>query len=170
MPAEVLLAKLRPDWHTLRQIWAQYRTMGGTQDLPHLLSYAENATREEVAKPKGMAPATVWYWQARLFADLSRDAEALECLRRALASDPHQYSIRYALAQALLAAQQFAEAEPHVRWCLARRPEEIGLRKALVTISKQRLASRNGFNVLRADVTPRWGSPPVGSSVPSGRQ
>jgi tetratricopeptide (TPR) repeat protein len=142
MPARMLLARLKPDWRTLREVWAQYRKHGGPHDLADLLSYAAEVTPKEIDDHGGPRPAYVWYWNSTLYSDVGRTADALACLERAYACDPHQYSIRYALAKSLLASGRLPEAEPHVRWCLARRPEDKRLTDALVTISKHRLASR----------------------------
>jgi O-antigen ligase/tetratricopeptide (TPR) repeat protein len=142
MPANVLLSKLQPDWRTLHEVWTQYRKLGTPQDLAELLSYAAEVTPGEIGSERGTRPAYVWYWNAMMYADVERTGEALVCLERAYACDPHQYPIRFALAKALLAAGRMPEAEPHVRWCLARRPEDKRLADALVTISKHRLAAR----------------------------
>jgi predicted Zn-dependent protease len=84
------------------------------------------------------APAFVWYWQSQLFSDLDRKEQALFCLQHAYELDPRQYFIRYALGRALFTSGRFAEAEPHFRWCLARRPADKNLTVALATISKAR--------------------------------
>jgi tetratricopeptide (TPR) repeat protein len=143
MPAKILLAELRPDWRNLHEVWKQYRKLGRPQDLDDLLSYAAEVTPQEIGSDRGTRPAFVWYWNSMLYSDVGRAAEALVCLERAYACDPHQYAIRYALAKSLLAAGRTPEAEPHVRWCLARRPQDQRLTHALLTISKHRLASRS---------------------------
>jgi Flp pilus assembly protein TadD len=80
----------------------------------------------------------VWYWQSQLFSDLDRKEQALFCLQRAHELDPRQYAIRHGLGRILLATGRFAEAEPHFRWCLARRPADKNLAAALTAISKAR--------------------------------
>jgi tetratricopeptide (TPR) repeat protein len=146
MPANELLMKLRPDWRTLREIWAQYRKSGRPEDLAAILPYAAKETQSEAADPSGLEAVYVWFWLSDLYADVGRRDEALVCLERSYASDPRKYPIRHRLAKALLDAGRFAEAEPHVRWCLARRPADKMLRQALAEISKQRLARRESVN------------------------
>lgn len=141
-PASDFLAKLHPDWHTLRDIWTQYRRCGQRHDLDAILSYAADETRREAEQPSGIPPACIWFWQSQLYIDVGQTDDSLKCLQHAYACDPRQYFIRYALGKALQASGRLAEAEPHYRWCLARRPADKNLSAALMTISKQRVAER----------------------------
>jgi tetratricopeptide (TPR) repeat protein len=133
---------MQPDWQTLREIWSQYLQLGNQEDLDAILSYASEETQHETEQPTGIPPAYIWYWQSTLYADVGRADDALRCLRHAHAIDSRQYFIRHALAISLKAAGQLTEAEPHYRWCLARRPEDKNLNLAVSEISKERLAQR----------------------------
>jgi predicted Zn-dependent protease len=64
-------------------------------------------------------------------------------LKLAYKANPHHYPIRYSLGKALLASGRLNEAEPHVRWCLARRPDDKGLAGAIEAISRQRFAENS---------------------------
>jgi tetratricopeptide (TPR) repeat protein len=140
MPARLLLERMQPEWRTLREIWPPYRQLGTPQDLADLLAYASQATREETNKANGIRPATAWFWQATLHGDVGQADEALDCLNRAYKANPQHYAIRYSLGKALLSAGRLNEAESHVRWCLARRPDDKWLSEAIDSISRQRLA------------------------------
>jgi tetratricopeptide (TPR) repeat protein len=140
MPARLLLDRMQPEWRTLREVWPPYRQFGSPQDLSEILTYATAAAQRETQKPRGISPATVWFWQASLHSDVGQAEQALECLSRAYTANPHHYSIRYSLGKSLLAAGRLNEAEPHVRWCLARRPEDKWLGDAIESISRQRFA------------------------------
>jgi tetratricopeptide (TPR) repeat protein len=141
--AETLLTALEPDWRTLPIIWSRYRESAPPPELSALLKYAAEQTQRETQKPREVPIANIWLNHAGMLADAGQTGEALACLRRAYAADPRQYAVRHALAKALANAGQFAEAEPHFRWCLARHPEAKYLRDALVEISKQRIAQRD---------------------------
>jgi tetratricopeptide (TPR) repeat protein len=140
MPARLLLDRMQPQWRTLREIWPQYRKSGSREDLAALLAYAAQAAKRETEKAQGIPAATVWHWQASLHTDVGQTSEALSCLNQAYAANPHSYLIRYSLGKVLLVAGRPNEAEPHVRWCLARRPEDKWLHDAIETISRQRFA------------------------------
>jgi tetratricopeptide (TPR) repeat protein len=143
MPARMLLDRLKPKWQTLREVWDQYRKSGTPQDLADLLSYAAGMAPQEIENTSsGVRPGYVWYRLAAMYADVGRIDEALPCLEHAYACDPMQYTVRYALGKALITVGRFPEAEPHVRWCLARRPGDKYLSDALLAISKHRLAMR----------------------------
>jgi O-antigen ligase/tetratricopeptide (TPR) repeat protein len=141
--AKILLDRLQPEWRTLREIWPQYRQYGSPHDLTEILAYASQAAQRETKQSNGVAPAFIWFWQASLYADVGNADQALECLTRAYRSNPHHYPIRYSLGKALQAAGRLNEAEPHVRWCLARRPEDKSLSDAIIAIARHRFAEQS---------------------------
>jgi tetratricopeptide (TPR) repeat protein len=168
VPAAKLLEIFHPDWPLLRNVWSHYRESGRIEDLEALLTYSLERTRN-VANSKSQPPAAiVWYWQSQLFADVGQPDHALACLQQAYDYDARQYAIRCALAKALHAAGRHSEAEPHFRWCLARRPADKSLSNALVAIAKARLAERSSITAQRS-VAPKGGnslSSTNSSSVP----
>lgn len=142
IPAAKLLTTFHPDWPMLRIIWIRYRESGTVDDIEALVTYSIEKTRNLRHDKGPVAPALVWYWQAQVLADVGRVDQSLACLEQAYRCDGRQYAIRLALARALHAAGRYGEAEPHYRWCLARRPMDKNLSAALVAISKARLAER----------------------------
>jgi tetratricopeptide (TPR) repeat protein len=154
MPARLLLDRMQPQWRTLREIWPQYRKLGSPDDLAAILAYASQAAQRETEKANGIPPATVWHAQASLHSDVGQTNEALTYLNRAHAANPHNYAIRYSLGKTLLAAGRPNEAEPHVRWCMARRPEDKWLGEAIQSISRQRFAEYSSTARSAAFATP----------------
>lgn len=148
IPASKLLATLQPDWPLLRNVWNRYRESGRVEDLDALLSYSLKATRNASRPGVGVPPAFAWYFQSQLFTDVGQSNAALACLEEAYRYDGRQYPIRHALAKQLHNAGSLTDAEPHYRWCLARRPSDKSLSAALVAIAKARQAERG--NVARA--------------------
>jgi tetratricopeptide (TPR) repeat protein/O-antigen ligase len=142
IPAPMFLAKYSPDWGTLGEIWTRYKLIGRSQDLEPLLTYAAAAAERETATASGVRPMRIWYALAGMYSNVGRSAESLACLERAYECNSHHFAVRFALANALMHAGRFAEAETHVRWCLARRPEQKNLSAALVRIAQQRMAAR----------------------------
>lgn len=142
IPAAMFLTTFKPDWRTLGRIWNRYRAAGQPQDIDAILVYSVKATERETRGAGSYPPAEIWHQQSSLFAEVGRTDDALACLQRAYACDPSQYHIRQALAKSLADADRFAEAETHLRWCIARRPADSGLRDALLKTSKQRMAQR----------------------------
>lgn len=143
IPAAMFLATFEPDWQTLMPLWKRYRVLGQEQDLQDLVTYALDRTQQESADLKGVRAADRWRCQAVMFSDLGREDESLACLERAYAANPRQYEVRLALGQALLSSGQFSKAEPHLRWCLSRHPENKQLRGALVRVAKARLMEQD---------------------------
>jgi predicted Zn-dependent protease len=104
----------------------------------------------------------MWYLQSSLYAEAGKQQESLACLERAYAHNPTAYQVRCRLANALQAAGRYAEAETHLRWCIARRPADKVLTVALVNVTKKRLAqrqpSKSSFGV-RGELVPRSPEP-----------
>jgi tetratricopeptide (TPR) repeat protein len=142
IPAAVLVDEFRPDWSTLRFFWSRYRQFGKSQDLNALVAYSELVTARQVKEVDGIEAAHILLYQAQMYADVDRPADALVCLEQAYRMAPHLYAARYALGRALMTAGRISEAEPHVRWCLARHPDNNNLKTLLLEINKHRFAKR----------------------------
>jgi O-antigen ligase/tetratricopeptide (TPR) repeat protein len=143
MQASEFVTRLRPTWQTLPLVWAQYRMTHDPQQLASILFYATNEAEKHTKKGDGISPAYVWYRLANFHDDLKQTDESLACMQRAYQFDPRQYATRRALAKKLQDAGRLAEAEPHIRWCLARRPADKSLSEALEAIAKARFAQRD---------------------------
>jgi tetratricopeptide (TPR) repeat protein len=156
IPARAFLEILQPDWRTLREIWARYRQLGSPQDLNDLVVYAAQVTQRDVHSKNGIPPAYLWLWQSAMYNDLGQEEQSLACLEHAYECNQHVYSVRYELGCALKKAGRFVEAEPHLRWCLARRPENKGLSGALLEITKMRVAQREPEKLSTDAGTAAW--------------
>lgn len=139
VPANVFLEELHPNWLTLREIWAAYLAKGRQEDLQSLITYAAQVTERDARANSSFRPAPLWLYQAQLHADFHQQDRALACLNQAYALDPQLYDVRRALGFAQQAAGNYAEAEPHLRWCLARRPNDKALTAAVRELSKLRV-------------------------------
>ena len=147
IPAAMFLDVFEPDWHTLREIWSRYRQSGSDQDVRDLLAYATKVTDRDVREQNDIPPACIWLWQASMYSDVGRSSDAVACLEQAYRLNPQFFDARFALGRALLDTRRFAEAEPHIRWCLARRPENKFLKAALLEVSKQRFSERDAASL-----------------------
>lgn len=146
VPASVFVEELHPDWLTLRTIWAIYRDQKLQDDLRALVVYAAQVTERDAAK-RSFQPALLWLYQAQMYADLQQRDEALACLNQSYMLNPHLYDVRRLLGFTLQTAGRYAEAEPHLRWCLARRPDDKALTAAVVELSKQRVITHDTKNI-----------------------
>jgi O-antigen ligase/tetratricopeptide (TPR) repeat protein len=138
IPASLFIEGFQPDWHTLPHIWTRYRDSGQPQDLIVLVNYSAQVAQRQALEKSNPTAESIWRWQAAMYRDLNQPEAALACLQRAYQADPRIFEVRYQLGHALMAGGRFAEAEPHLRWCLARRPGEKSLSSALAEISERR--------------------------------
>ncbi|MGD9633454.1 MAG: O-antigen ligase family protein [Pirellulales bacterium] len=152
--AEVVIDELHPDWRTLRAIWAKYRELGTEVDLRNLVVYAQSVTERDAGKGREFRPAYLWLFQAQMYSDVGQQDRALACLNQAYIHDPHLYEVRRTLGFALQSAGKYAEAEPHLRWCLSRRPDDKALTAAVDKLSKQRVITHDP-NKVTATLTPQ---------------
>ena len=72
---------------------------------------------------------------------LGADDRAIASLQSAVEIAPNEIFARRALGRALAKQARFRDAEPHLRWCLARDPDDQRVRTALFEATKERLAS-----------------------------
>jgi tetratricopeptide (TPR) repeat protein len=178
--AASFLETFQPDWRILRAVWSRYHDLGKPEDTDALLTYSANCAGHETREENNIPKELIWFFQAQFYTEAGRADDGLKCLERAYTLGPRRFFIRRALAQSLQAAGRFAEAEPHYRWCLARRPEDKSLSAALVEISKQRLAQRQqqfeaaqqarlatGIVPVSAETVSSSQSPPAPSALPT---
>jgi O-antigen ligase/tetratricopeptide (TPR) repeat protein len=154
VPAGVFLEAFQPDWHTLPKIWARYRELGQPQDLVDLVNYSARLNERGVTGDNTLAPYEIWMAQALMYRDLERSQESLVCLQHAYRASPFIFSVRYELAKSLMKEQKYADAEPHLRWCLARRPGERQIATELAQITARRRDSQETLG-RRQPTTPR---------------
>ncbi len=143
IPAQDFLETFEPDWKTLPAVWQRYQPTGREPDLDALLAYAEKQTEKYSPGPGDPDAAYVWRWLAQMHADRGDFDAELKCLERAMDENGSLYPVRKSLADALFRAERFAESEPHFRWCLARHPENKGMRQALHQAANARLKNRS---------------------------
>jgi tetratricopeptide (TPR) repeat protein len=142
MPARDFLEAMQPDWRTLREVWARYRLLGQPQDQADLVVYSAQVTQRELHAKDGIPPVYLWLWQASMYQDMQQPVEALACLEQAYQCDPRVFRVRQLLGFALKNVGRYSEAEPHLRWCMARRPENKSFNAALLEINKLRISQR----------------------------
>ena len=143
VPAAMFLATFQPDWQTLLPIWYRYRQLGQPQDWNDLVTYSYQAAERETPTQISKNAANIWHWQATMFSDLGHADQALICLERAYEANPRDYEVRKTLGRALMDDGQVAQAEPHLRWCLSRHPENKQLSEDLLEVARRRLAEQD---------------------------
>ena len=137
IPVASFLATLRPDWNSLGATWAYYSAAGTDEaELALLASYAAQAAHRETPKLPAHAQARVWQMLGLMRHDLQQLNAAIGCFERAAATDPNNYTARRLLALSLMEAGQPTAAEPHLRWCLSRRPDDARIAAALAAASR----------------------------------
>ncbi|MCH2118820.1 MAG: hypothetical protein MK161_14095, partial [Pirellulales bacterium] len=136
LPAEMFLENFDPDWQTLWRVWRRYQELGQPEDLPLLVEHAEVMTKKKAVEANPNRTAKNFVSLSYMQRQLDQVDDALASLHTAYRLTPHNYSVRYSLGKTLLTAKQYRAAKPHLRWCLARKPEATILRKGLLEIAR----------------------------------
>lgn len=140
MPAEVFLTELRPDCAATDLVLASYQQVGSQEDLIAIAEHVEAEAFAEGAELSSFDAARRWRQVSIVNRSLERYDKAVECSQRAYELLPYDFWVRHELASSLYKSERFAEADPHLRWCLARRPDIRYLQGWLKEGAKRRTA------------------------------
>lgn len=139
---DFIVREFQPDVDGVRSLHAACSGRCPPDQLAPLTRYrAECAEQEARTLPTDRAVAT-WFEAYTYYCQLQDDEAALRCARNAVQCDPGNYNAHYALGCCLLKEQVFAEAESHLRWCLARSPNKQAIEAKLREVLKGRLDSQ----------------------------
>jgi len=131
-PASAFLETFQPDWRALSYVRRGYNKIGSEGDRQSILKYAELFAERECPGYPAAQAAPIWRSLAKMQRTLDEPNKALISLERAFKAAPSDYGVRREYGQALLKSQHYRLAEPHLRWCFARRPDDARLHKDLV--------------------------------------
>jgi tetratricopeptide (TPR) repeat protein len=139
LPAAVFVAELDPDCAATDLVLAAYREAGGEEDLVAIAEHAEQATISESGTLTTRDSARRWRQVSVVNRSLKRYDKAIECATRAYELCPNDFWVRFDLAFAYYDSGAYAQADPHLRWCLSRRPDIRYLQQSLQLAAKRRL-------------------------------
>ena len=139
LPANGFLEFFAPGWSTLPTLWKQYRERGTPDDWQEILDYTAAVAEKSRAQQSSYQAAHIRHALGDMHQALSHPEQALIYFQQALKLSPNVYTFRRSLGRALLQAKQYPLAEPHLRWCLARKPGNESLQEELIQATKSRL-------------------------------
>lgn len=131
IPAVDFLTTFAPDWHTLRAVWQRYVAAGDSTDVAAVLAYATRLMENVPPTDHDYPTAYIWLWLGQMYDDAGNDDQHFRCLERAMNEDDMLLPVRKNYAFALYRATRYAEAEPHLRWCLARDSSDRNVRRLI---------------------------------------
>ncbi|QDV75175.1 O-Antigen ligase [Botrimarina mediterranea] len=144
LPASVFVAELDPDCAATDLVLAAYRQSGTDEDLVAIAEHAEGSTLAESEALSPRDSARRWRQVSVVNRSLKRYEKAIECATRAYELCPNDFWVRFDLAFAYFDSGAFVEADPHLRWCLSRRPDLRHLQSSLQAAAKRRLEMASG--------------------------
>ncbi len=137
--AEAFLEALDPGPTVLNYAMKQYNLVGNDADRLALAKHAQKeALRAEAEGENPLALAYRWRQVSSTLRLLKKNDQAVEAAERAVLLAPHVFTMRLELAHALHMAERFDAADPHIRWCLARRTDIRYLHLWLADAAKRR--------------------------------
>ena len=140
IPAADFLESFPTDWRTLVYLWQWYQQVGNPEDIQHIVRQAENLADKECPKYPSERAAYVWRSLAQMQQTLAESDHGVLSLSHAYEVAPDDYLVRKEYGLALLKAQEFRLAESHLRWCLARKPDDSVVHSQLVLAANGALA------------------------------
>ena len=141
LPAEGFLELFQPDGETLPLLWKKYRQLGTPEDWQALVEYTTLVAERNRNRPPESSYQAAYLLNAlgNMHRDLDRPEQYLNCIQQANTLAPNIYPFRRSLGHALMLANQYDLAVPHLRWCLARQPDNRSIQNELVQAKKIRL-------------------------------
>ncbi|MEM8863945.1 MAG: O-antigen ligase family protein [Planctomycetota bacterium] len=144
--AEAYLQEFAPDAGIMRAVYRTFREQKGNLDtaseLLPIATYAE-ALGTDASEQSRSVKRCAWMWAlaGQIHGEIGSHEDSLRCTARAVALMPTDYPCRRSLAIACVEAGRFAEAAPHARWCLSRKPNDPRMRRTLEASERQRQAA-----------------------------
>ena len=143
LTAAEFLEEFQPDWSSLDCLWRNYGEFGTTDDMQAILPYALRMAELQTPHATAGKAAMIWLGLSHMQLEMSDPQAALHSLQQAYAISPENFAVRYACGKLLFELEQYEAAEPHLRWCLSRVPDNVGIQALLKQSSRvkmQRLA------------------------------
>lgn len=171
-PASAMLTDLDPGSAATGLALQVYQRQGDADDLiaicKHATGEAQRASQAGTDTPEAIAER--WRQVSATLRLVGRAEEAVEPASRAVELAPQWFPGRHEMAAAYYALERFDEADPHIRWCLARRPDLRHLKVWLTESAKRRTAvDRNRrLRVSSAADPPATGLTTESASTPKG--
>jgi O-antigen ligase/tetratricopeptide (TPR) repeat protein len=150
MPAAEFLTSLDPRGESMELVLEAYKGFGTQEDL---IAIAEHAEVELQSGDQLLSPTDAsrrWRQLSIAYRSLKRHENAVNCAKRSYELLPNDFWVRHELAFALHGAERGDEADPHFRWCLARRPDLGYLQQSLKLIGKQKAIRSHAERVDRS--------------------
>ena len=141
-PADVFLEHFRPDREGLGRLYRFYRARALPDPAKYVGTRYVAELESEAQHRDGATAAALWDSAGEVYGHLGDTRKVAECAQQAVFHTPDDFARRRRLAGALLNNHQYDEAIQQLQWCLARRPDDAGLRQDLERVNRHRLASR----------------------------
>jgi O-antigen ligase/tetratricopeptide (TPR) repeat protein len=148
---QAIVQTFQPDMVALRILSANARASGRPEQLVWLQRHCAERAEADARSSCGDTAARLWNEARQNYAAIGDAIRAEQCAQRAAASDPQNFEARYGLGLTLLAQRRPAEAEPHLRWCVRRRPNESGIEAKWKEALKGRLDGQPETTARRGD-------------------
>jgi len=139
VPAQVILAEFRPDPGVVRLMEPRYRKVGDDLQYRAILEYHRQLADEMLPTMTGETASQLCLELFDVQRQLGDSTAACRALERGIELAPNDFAMRSALGSYLAEREQYAEAEPHLRWCVERRPNDDQIKSLLAIAVKGRI-------------------------------
>jgi hypothetical protein len=148
---QVVVRWFQPDLEALRSLYANAQSRGRPEQLVWLQRHCAERAEADARSTCGEVAARLWNEARQGYGAIGDSVRAGQCAQSAVASDPQSFEARYGLGLMLLTHGRPSEAEPHLRWCVQRRPNDSGVEAKWKEALKGRLDAQPETAARRTD-------------------
>jgi tetratricopeptide (TPR) repeat protein len=143
-PAEFVFEQFQPDMHSALLICNRYEELGMPEQAAYAAGqYARLIEQEAQTLPADEA-AKLWEKAQVVYTRLGAWPQALAAAEQAARLAPQDYDKRLAHARLLLEEERYDDAVEEFQWCLARKPNDAGLKAAHTRAQQGRYRRASG--------------------------
>lgn len=142
VPASFILERFEPEWPALRVMVHRYADE--TEDHRLVLAELAEASRRYAEESQGGTRIKALLEGYMAFGRLGKARTALECLIKAVRTDPMAFEPRYEIGAWFYHRGRYDEALKHLQWCALQRPDDQRIERLIDKAATARLQGGSG--------------------------
>jgi tetratricopeptide (TPR) repeat protein len=135
LPSAEVVGLFQPALPATRLIHSRYQQSEPAPAQQTLLRYYARQVAAQASQPA--ADAGLWLELQEIYRQLQEPQRRIAALQQGLRADPNLYDARFLLSMCLFDEGRWSECQPHLEWCLQRRPHDEALRAKHLALARE---------------------------------